>query len=212
MAGKRNFSQCLSHYFSVYLPGLRNVSQNTIYSYRDTFCLFLTFCKDFKHINLLKLNFEIFNSKLINEFMNWLEIERRNSISTLNQRLAAIRSFFRYAQCEFPQYFVAFEDILSIPFRKTEQTAVDYLPKEVLTKYLSLPDCNTISGRRDFALLCTLYDTGARVQELVDLKIKDVRLEEPPVIKLTGKGRKTRVVPIMPNTKEVLLNYLTEFK
>ena len=57
MAGKRNFSQCLSHYFSVYLPGLRNVSQNTIYSYRDTFCLFLTFCKDFKHINLLKLNF-----------------------------------------------------------------------------------------------------------------------------------------------------------
>ena len=210
MAGKRNFSQCLSHYFSVYLPGLRNVSQNTIYSYRDTFCLFLTFCKDFKHINLLKLNFEIFNSKLINEFMNWLEIERRNSISTLNQRLAAIRSFFRYAQCEFPQYFVAFEDILSIPFRKTEQTAVDYLPKEVLTKYLSLPDCNTISGRRDFALLCTLYDTGARVQELVDLKIKDVRLEEPPVIKLTGKGRKTRVVPIMPNTKEVLLNYLTE--
>ena len=210
MAGKRNFSQCLSHYFSVYLPGLRNVSQNTIYSYRDTFCLFLTFCKDFKHINLLKLNFEIFNSKLINEFMNWLEIERRNSISTLNQRLAAIRSFFRYAQCEFPQYFVAFEDILSIPFRKTEQTAVDYLPKEVLTKYLSLPDCNTISGRRDFALLCTLYDTGARVQELVDLKIKDVRLEEPPVIKLTGKGRKNRVVPIMPNTKEVLLNYLTE--
>lgn len=211
MRGKRNFSQCLSHYFSVYLPGLRNVSQNTILSYRDTFSLFLTFCKNSKCINLTKLDFDEINSDLINSFLVWLESERKNSISSINQRLAAIKGFFRYAQCEFPQYFMFFEDILDIPFRKYEKKQVNYLPKEILMEFLALPDCNTRTGRRDFALLCTLYDTGARVQEIVDLKVKDLRLEEPAVIKLTGKGRKTRIVPIMPKTQKVLENYLLEW-
>lgn len=204
----KEFAECLTQYFSVYLPGVKNVSVNTIYSYRDTFSLFLTYCRDIEKRNVSKLEFNDIDAALIRRFLDWLSSERSNSVSSQNQRLAAIRSFFRYAQCEFPQHFALTSKILDIPFKKSANPGIGYLRKTTLTELLSLPDQSTPQGRRDFALLCLLYDTGARVQEIVDLKISDVRLDSPAVVKLTGKGRKTRTVPLMSETGKIMREYL----
>jgi len=205
----KDFADCLTRYFTVYLPGVKNVSVNTIRSYRDTFSLFLSYCRDFEKKNLSKLEFKDVDAELIRRFLEWLETERSNSASSQNQRLAAIRAFFRYAQCEFPQYYAITSKILDMPFRKTAKPVIGYIHKDVLTELLSLPDQGTLSGKRDFALLCLLYDTGARVQEIVDLKINDIRLESPAVAKLTGKGRKTRIVPLLSETEKILREYLS---
>lgn len=205
-----DFSQCITKYFSVYLPGLRNVSHNTIYSYRDAFRLFLLYCRDVNHMDLSKLCFDNISEELIVNFLSWLEKERSSSLSSINQRLAAMRAFFRYAQCEFPQHFSLFNKILNIPFRKAPKAQIEYLSRDELTKYLSLPDQSSRSGRRDYTLLCLLYDTGARVQEIADLTVRDIRLNTPAIIRLTGKGKKTRIVPLMAETKNILENYLSE--
>lgn len=204
------FSKCVTQYFTIYLPGLRNVSCNTIYSYRDTFRLFLNYCKDVKKIDLSKFDFDNIEILLIQNFLEWLEFERKNSLSSVNQRLAAIRAFFRYAQCEYPQYYALFNQILNIPFRKAPKAQVKYMTKDILTKYLLLPDQNTISGRRDYTMLCILYDTGARVQELIDLTVRDIRIDSPAVIRLKGKGGKIRFVPLMSQTQKILNDYLLE--
>lgn len=161
-------------------------------------------------MDLSKLCFDNISEELIVNFLSWLEKERSSSLSSINQRLAAMRAFFRYAQCEFPQHFSLFNKILNIPFRKAPKAQIEYLSRDELTKYLSLPDQSSRSGRRDYTLLCLLYDTGARVQEIADLTVRDIRLNTPAIIRLTGKGKKTRIVPLMAETKNILENYLSE--
>jgi site-specific recombinase XerD len=147
---------------------------------------------------------------LILGFLEWLEKDRANSISTRNQRLACIHGFYRYMQLEDPVGLLSYQKILSIPIKKTQQPTINHLTPDALKLILAQPDPSTAKGRRDLVLLCVLYDTGARVQELVDLKVGDVRLDPPPILTLTGKGRKTRQVPIMSNTQALLQQYKNE--
>lgn len=205
-----DFGYCLSNYLTVYLPGQKNLSTNTIKSYRDTYKLLLRFMKMKFSISPERLIISNFDRDSIDNFLLWLERERGNSISTRNQRLAAIHALFRYIQGEMPEHLFLCQRVLAMPFKRTERTVVSYLPVDTLKAILARPDTATLYGRRDLVLLSVLYDTGARVQEIIDLIVKDVRLDEPAIIRLIGKGKKIRHVPIMKQTVNLLETYLQE--
>ena len=136
-----------------YLAGARNLSPNTIKSYRDTFCLLLLFMKEMnKKIDRICL--VDIDADLVVRFLDWLELERRNSASTRNVRLAAIHAFFRYVQFQNPEMLLHCQRILAIPMKETEKRFVEYLPEQVLKDLLSIPDQTKKCGIRDTALLC----------------------------------------------------------
>lgn len=205
-----DFAKYLTEFLSVYLPSQKNVSKNTVYSYRDTFKLLITYCQEIHNIPVERITISLLSSEWIVGFLQWLETDRRCSISTRNQRLAAIHSFFRYLQTEEPSGLHHFQKIMSIPIKKAKKTSVDYLTPEALKLLLEQPDKHTAKGRRDLTLMSVLYDTGARVQELIDIIVCDVILDSPSVVILHGKGNKTRRVPITKNTVSLLHAYLTE--
>ena len=122
-----NFARYLSDFFSVYLTTQKNVSKNTIYSYRDTFKLLLKYCQDVKSIAIERISLDSLTAELIKDFLNWLEDERKCSISTRNQRLASIHSFFRYIQCEEPAGIHHFQQVISIPIKKAEKKVIEHL-------------------------------------------------------------------------------------
>lgn len=202
-----DFAICISDYLTKHLAGTRNLSPNTIKSYRDTFCLLLLFMKEMnKKIDRICL--VDIDVGLISQFLDWLEKERGNSVSTRNIRLAAIHAFFRYVQFQHPEMLLQCQRILAIPMKETEKRFVEYLPEHVLKELLSLPDQSQKYGIRDTALMCLLYDSAARIQELIDLSLSDIRLETPATVRLFGKGRKVRIIPIMSQTAAILRNYL----
>lgn len=203
-----DFPKYLSSFLSEYLPCQKNASTKTIASYRDTFKLFLVFSENERGLKPERLRIHSINSELVTSYLDWLEKERNCSVSTRNQRLAAIHSFFRYVQKEYPENLHEMQRILSIPNKKGKKTMVSYLTGQEMQILLSQPDCTTVSGFRDAVLLSVLYDTAARVQEITEIQLKDIRLDNPAVMTLQGKGNKTRQVPIMSKTKELLKEYL----
>ncbi|MDD3917937.1 MAG: site-specific integrase [Synergistaceae bacterium] len=205
-----DFASHLTDYLSVHLPGRVNASPNTVASYRDMFRLFLLFCREERGIPPERLEMRHIDDDLVNAFLEWTEKSRGCGVSTRNQRLAALHAFVRYVQTETPERLLIHQRILAIPLKKTGKPLVPHLTSEALEAVLRLPDGATPTGRRDLTLLVVLYDTGARVQELVDLRVRDVRLVEPPTATLTGKGRKVRCVPLMRRTVELLKTYLEE--
>lgn len=205
-----DFAKTLTRFLSDYLPSQRNVSTNTIKSYRDTFKQMLLYYELELNIKPEHLTFKKINAEKIRGFLLWLENTRKININTRNQRLAAIHSFYRYTQSEHPEIMLECQRILGIPFKKREKKQVEYLTQECLKYILEQPDTSKKKGRRDLTIMATLYDTEARVQELIDLKTRDVRLAKPATITLTGKGNKRRSVPIMDKTRNLLENYMTE--
>jgi len=205
-----NFAKYLTDFLTTYLSQQKNLSKNTIYAYRDTFKLLLKYCKEKKSINIERITIDLLTPELITDFLNWLESERKCSISTRNHRLTLIHSFFRYVQYEDPTGLYHFQKVLSIPIKKSERSVIQHLSPEVIKLILEQPDKNFKKGRRDVTMLSTLYDTGARVQELIDIKVSDVFLESPCVVLLTGKGNKGRRVPLMKNTVTLIQNYISE--
>jgi site-specific recombinase XerD len=194
------------------MAGQRNLSKNTIQSYRDTFSLMLKYFSETQNIKPEKIIIDTIEKEVIEEFLSWLESERLYSISSRNQRLAAIHAFFRFLQSERPEYMHHCQRVLSIPMKKAPKKPPKYLSDEDMGRLLSMPDMKTEQGRRDTTMLSLLYDSGARVQELADLTPRSLRLEEPFYITLTGKGRKTRQVPIMKQTALLLISYIKEHK
>lgn len=209
---KTNLPYYVTSYFKCYLPGQKNLSSNTISGYADAFRILFMFCEEKKGLRLDRLRISDFNSTVICEFLDWLETERGCSVSTRNQRLIAIHSFFRYVQKQCPADMETIQGILDIPYKKAEKTVVPYLDEERMRVLLSMPDGNTREGFRDQVLLSLLYDTGARVQELIDLRIKNVRIDSPAVVTLHGKGNKTRQVPVMSGTQALLKTYLEHYR
>ncbi len=205
-----NFAYHLTEYFTKYLPRQMGASTNTIKSYRDTFTILLRYLKSSVGIAPEKLTLEVFNKNMIDEFLVWLEEDRNCSISTRNQRLSAIQAFFRYLQIESPDQILVCQQILSIRIKRKPKTAMNYLSFDGIKALLSTPDTTESTGRRDFVLLCLLYDTGARVQEIADCVVSDIRLTEPATIRFTGKGRKSRIVPVMSKTASYLKQYIEE--
>ena len=204
------FPRILSGFLMDQLPVVQNQSSNTITSYRDTYIRLLTYMQEVAEINVSRVRIDDLSAGRITEFLNWLEQGRGNSISTRNQRLAAIHSLFQYIQIQAPEYMFQCQQVLAIPFKKLEKRQIGFLSEDETKTLLAMPDATTRKGRRDQALLSLLYDSAARVQELADLRVGDLRLDPPAQVKLTGKGRKTRSVPIMDKTVVLLKQYLQE--
>lgn len=205
-----DFAYHLTTYLSKYLPGKAGISHNTILSYRDTFSLLLRFCSEDKAMTIEKITLKTLTRNLIDEFLTWLETQRGCAVSTRNQRLAAIHSFFRYLQIEEPGHLFTCQQILAISMKRTARKVINYLTLDAIKTILEAPDTACLMGRRDLVLLSLMYDTGARVQEIADLTVADVRLENPPTVKMTGKGNRSRIVPLMTPTAKLLEQYLSE--
>jgi integrase/recombinase XerD len=205
-----DFAMFLRQFLTGHLAGLRGYSTNTIASYRDAFKLLICYFRDERHIPPDKLTLELIDAAAITGFLDWIRTSRGNGASTRNQRLAAIDSFFCWMQTQDPARMACCQDILAIPAAKYDRPIVVHLSVEQTRQLLALPDRSSCTGRRDATLLATLYDTAARVQELADLTVRDIRLDGPAMAVLTGKGRKTRHVPIDGNTAALLTAYLTE--
>lgn len=207
-----DFACCLSEFLTENLAGTRNLSPNTIKSYRDVYKLFIEYMETRCSKKADKIMIKNFTKEVIEQFLAWLETDRENSINTRNQRLAAIHALARYIQVQKPEYMFECQRILSIPNKRYHKKPIGYLQTDEMKNLLSKPDMGTRNGRRDIALLALLYDSGARVQELADLTLWNIRLEEPAVVVLTGKGNKTRHVPLMGKTAELLKIYMQEQK
>jgi len=212
MNKKEEFAYLLTRYLSEYLPRQKNLSSNTIQSYRQTFSTFLIFLRDEKGIPVNKMEIKCLDSGNLTSFLAWLEDSRGNSIATRNQRLAAFHAFARYVMFVRPDLIYECQRILGVGFKKSDKTIVHYLSEENMQRLLSQPNKMTRSGRRDAALLSLLYDSAARVQELIDLNVRDVRTSSSAVLTLTGKGRKTRQIPLMKETVKLLKQYMSENK
>ena len=207
----KNFSYYLSHFLKEYLVVERNVSSKTIRSYKTTFQMLITYFVEEKNMKLIDITFENVTKEMILDFLNYLETEKKNSIRTRNQRLAAIHSFYQYCSVDEIEHMENIQKILSIKTKKYEKKVQEYLTKEEVQTLLASIDSSTKIGRRNLLVLSLLYDTAARAEEIIHLKLEDIRLEEQLVI-LTGKGNKQRIVPIMENTKKLIIQYLKENK
>ena len=205
-----DFSIHVTNFLTHYLGAQRNLSPNTIKAYRDVFTLLLRFCRDLRGIAPEKLCLEQMDVSLVEAFLDYLGTERKSSPRTRNHRLAALHAFFRYVQAEEPAHMLQCQKILAIPQQRHARPTVTYLSKEELAEILAQPDLKTSEGRRDAVLLSVLYDSGARVQELIDLSVGDVRLDPPAQLRLLGKGRKTRAVPLMQNTVQLLRDHIRD--
>ncbi|OGJ87989.1 MAG: integrase [Candidatus Raymondbacteria bacterium RifOxyA12_full_50_37] len=207
-----DFAYSLTAYLSKHLPGQVGASSNTIQSYRDTFSLLIKYCFAEKHIPAEKLILGQLDKKMIESFLSWIEVKRKCSVSTRNQRLAAIHAFFKHLQSEKPHAIYQYQQILAIPIKKSEKKPIFYLTLDAIKKLLDMPDRKTIKGRRDLVMLSLLYDSGSRVQEIADLKVANIRLNHPATLKITGKGNKTRIVPLMEPMAKLVEQYLKENK
>lgn len=207
-----DFAYHLTNFFTAYLLGQLNVSENTISSYRDTFSKLLTFFKEVRSVVPEKLKFVHFSRDAVEEFLLWLENSQNCGISTRNQRLAAIKSFFRYVQIEQPEQLFLCQSIIGIKSKRHPKPTIQYLTGNAMKLLLAQPDTSDRDGRRDLAILSVLYDSAARVQELCDLTVRSLRLTVPAVIRLTGKGRKMRELPLSAPNADILRKYVQERK
>lgn len=205
-----DFSRYLTSFLTNYLPHERGASRNTISSYRDTFVLFIHFMEEKKSTKISKLAIKDIKKQTVVEFLDWLHSDRKNSNATRNLRLATIHSFFKYIQYFAPDNLYEYQNILSVKVKKKEKKAINYLTLDGIRLLLEQPDRTTLRGRRDLALLSLMYDTGARVQEIIDLTPSAIYLDKPTTIRITGKGNKTRIIPLLEAQVKILKSYLSE--
>ena len=198
----------LSKFLTEHLAGERDLSPQTIASYRDAIKLLLTWFRDVQATPPEKLRLADLDRTKVLAFLDWLEADRGNSPATRNQRLAVIKSFARYTAIERPEFLDQATQIIAVKQKKTPATDMGYLTGDEVKALLAQPDPGTRRGLRDTVLLSTLYDTAARVQEICDLNTADVRTARPMVITLHGKGSKTRRVPVMDPTARLIEEYL----
>ncbi len=198
----------LHGFFHDYLASQRGLSPNTILSYRDALKILLRYLSERVGKPVDKLLLEDLDEQVVVDFLTHLEVDRGNAVQTRNNRLSTLRSFFRYVAHQEPTLLVQCQRICAIPKKRTEHKVIEYLEDDEIGALLAQVEQNSRNGARDYALLLFLYNTGARVQEVVDLEIGDLRLDAPSQVKLTGKGRKERVCPLWPETVAALRNYL----
>ncbi len=206
-----DFAKSLQKFFEEYLVHQRGSRENTIKSYRDTFKLFLEYMSECKSMRPSNVTLASFTAETIADFRKHLAKNRKNSEKTRNLRMAAIHSFVRFLQYERPEKIVQWQKIQSLPSQRGKHEPVKYLTQKETAALMSVIKTNTRKGIRDKAMILLLYDTGARVQELADLCVADIRLGTMPQVKITGKGGKTRFVPLMSTTVAILKEYMKVF-
>lgn len=210
MNKKNNFLDRLEDFINDYLPNVKGLSFNTIRSYKNTFRLFIKFLENKHNIKPTNIEFKNLNLEIISEFLKWLEDERKCTPSTRNQRLAALSSFSVYAQSrDFDASSVFRNSIVKVPKKKTVNKKKSYFTKEEIKILLSLPDERYETGLRNKILLSFMYATGARAQEICDLKVKDINFNVSPVsVTILGKGLKRRIISIPSKASNMIYSYL----
>jgi site-specific recombinase XerD len=205
---KTDFPELLTTFFSQYLELQKGLSPNTISSYSDAFLLLFAYYKETYGTPPDRITFQNISRDSIVGFCHWLESSRNSSIKTRNLRLAAIHSFFRYVETQDPSKLALCKGIIDIPMKKDDMKPPAHLSAEEVKLLLAEPDATKRRGIRDLAVMAVLYDTGARVSELIGLKIEDIRLDKgTATVKLTGKGQKQRIVPISTATANIVRAY-----
>ncbi len=194
-------------YFTDHLPCLRGMSPHTIHSYRDSIVLLLRFLSVQHKKPVTGLDLTDLDPPGIIAFLSYLEQERKNGVPTRNVRLSAIHAFFRFVASRNPEHLALAQRVLGIPFKRARQRAIDYLEYEEIDSILKAINRATLQGSRDYALLATMFNTGARVQEVADLRACDLQLTKPFQVRLFGKGRKERYCPLWPQTATVLRSF-----
>lgn len=211
MKTSTDFAIHLSRFLSEYLPHERGMSHNTALAYRGTFMQFIRYMKEKQKIPVEKLTLDKLSKGIVVDFLEWIQNERNCSTSTRNYRLAAIHSFVSYLQYEDIAQLDRWQKILSIKMKKVEQKTINYLTTDAVKLLLEQPDRTTPQGRRNLALLALMYDTGARVQEIINLTPEAVNITSTPyTVRLLGKGKKYRVVPLMEAQILLLKQYMEE--
>jgi integrase/recombinase XerD len=195
----------IARFFQEYLPTLRGMSPHTIRSYRDTMILFLRFAAAETGRSIESLDVHDINADRLGGSLTSLEVERANSIATRNARLAAMHSFGRFLIAEHPEYMDRLQQVVGLPFKRGGRVApVEYLEQPEVEGVLESINRDTPSGRRDYALFSLMFNTGARVQEILDIRVCDLRLVSPCQVRLYGKGNKVRLCPIWQRTAQLL--------
>ncbi len=205
-----SLADSLRDFFCCRMIQQRRLSYQTVVGYRDTFRLLLAFAESHLQKKVVDLSFSDLDSELILAFLDYLESGRGNCIRTRNARLAAIRSFFHYAALKNPTALPTIKQVLAIPMKRFDRRTVSFLSQDEINAILIAPDTQTWSGRRDRVLLMTLYNTGARVSEIIAVKRDDVESVQCRSLLFHGKGRKDRVVPLLKNTTRLIRNWLPD--
>jgi integrase/recombinase XerD len=201
-------ASALKGFFIDYLPRQRALSPMTLKSYRDSLKLLLLYAAE-RAGDPSQLTLEELSVEKITLFLQSLEELRKNQISTRNVRLSAIHSFFRYLGGQYPEHLEQAQRVLSIPFKRTGTREIEHFEFEEIQAVIRAVDVHRDNGRRDLALLTLMFNTGARVSEVIALTVADLHLTPPYTALFRGKGRKERTCPIWPETA-VLLQRLTE--
>jgi integrase/recombinase XerD len=203
-------ARTVRQFFSTYLPSVHGVSRHTIDSYRYAVILLLRFLATRRSRSVAVLDLADIEAEDVIAFLDDLEHTRHNTVATRNVRLAALHAFFRSVAAHEPEQLARSQRILHIPFKRADQRTMDYLEYAELQAVLEAVDRSTAAGRRDYALLATMFNTGARVQEILDVRTCDLHLDKPCQVRLFGKGRKERVCPLWPQTATLLRAFCAE--
>ena len=202
----------LAKFFTDHLAGERAASPRTVSSYRDAMKLLLIWFKDAEHIPPERLRLVDIDRSRVLRFLDWLETERCCSAATRNQRLAVIKSFCRYTAVEQPDHIDQLTQVLAIRQKKTPAPDLAHLTGDEVKTLLAEPGTASTRAVRDTVLLALAYDTAARVQELCDLDVADIRHANPMTVAIHGKGSKIRYLPVMDPTARLVADYLEHLK
>lgn len=202
------FSHLVTAFFQKYLAAECGLATNSIASYSDCIKLLIGFACTRFDVQPEELNIDQFDRELIIDFLDDLERNRQNGASTRNQRLAAIKTFFHFLAYNVPELMHINETIQAIRQKKTDHTPPPSMTIEEVEAIAAVPDPSRLIGARDKALVKLMYNSGGRVQELADLRVCDLRFDTPATVTLTGKGGKTRVIPLWEDTLDTIRHYI----
>lgn len=207
-----DFAICLNRFLADYLVNKRGSTPQTIDSYRYAFIFLLDYYDEVLHISADRITLSVLTYEHLLNFYDWLQTERKNSVSTRNQRQAAINSFIHFLMYERPDYLNEYQRILGIPVKKAPQKEISYLKTDGVSALISCVDTHKTNGLRDYVILMILYTTGIRVSELINIRVRDLSLHEPYTLLVHGKGRKSRYVPLLKDSIPIIQDYLKYMK
>ncbi len=210
MSSGNSLAGHLRTFFHDHLIAQRNVSPHTVLAYRDAIKLLLVFAAERLRKPVARLGFEDLGVETVLGFLEYLEKDRNNSVATRNARLAALHVFYQHVAGRDPIVFAQCQRVLGIPAKRGLSPEVDYLERDEMDAILRAPDRSTAAGRRDYALISFAWQTGTRVGEIITLRACDLQLDPPPHVRIWGKGRKERVIPLWASTAAVLRAWLDE--
>ena len=200
----------LQTYFTTFAHTQRDLSANTISSYRDTWRMLLKYLADTLEVRVNALDYDDVTASNVTGFLDHLEHERGNNAKTRNTRLTAIRSVLGRALPDHPEHAATITQVLAIPPRRTTRPVIEYLTRNEVDALLAAPDTTNWTGRRDHALLVMTVQTGFRISEICSLTLDDIHLGAGPHIACTGKGRRQRITPLTKATVTTMTSYLAE--